>query len=420
MKSQSPEAGFAAEPDSSTPPRATAPDRLGGGLLIMLALLSALAPFAIDLYLPAFPEMVGSLGTTATGVQLTLTAFLLGLALGQLVFGPLSDRIGRRLPLIIGALLCVLASALAALSPNVEVLIAARVIQGLTGAAGMVIGRAIIADLAVGAAAARGLNLMMIVGGIAPVIGPVAGSLLVGPLGWRGLLWVVAGLAVLMLLAVIFGVPESHGAAKRRALIAGRHLTGSPYRALVSRSYLGYTLVFALSFAAFMGYIAASPFIYQTMMGFGPVAYGLSFAANAAGIAVFSGVSARLTATRSVRSLLGVGLVMILIGGLAVLLIALTGVPPITLLLPLFIMVAGMGFIFGNATALALDAAPGASGTGSAILGFLQYVLGALVSGLVGLAGETSALPLGLVMFASAVLAVAAFLLAGPRRTPAR
>ena len=168
-----------------SPCREAAP-RIPLGLLATLALLSAVAPFSTDLYLPGFPQMVADLRTSPTNVQLTLTACLLGLAIGPLVFGPLSDRIGRVRPLLAGAAICVLASLAAALAPTIEVLIAARFVQGFTGAAGMVIGRAIVSDLATGRAAARAFSLLMLVGGLAPVAAPLAGGFIVGPLGWRG------------------------------------------------------------------------------------------------------------------------------------------------------------------------------------------------------------------------------------------
>ena len=179
-------------------------------LLVVLALLSAVAPVATDLYLPAFPEMTAELQASATAVQLTLTAFLLGLTFGQLMFGPLSDRLGRRRPLIVGALLCVVASVVAATAPNIGILIAARFAQGFTGAAGMVIGRAVISDLTGGKTAGRAFSLMMIVGGVAPVIAPFAGGLLVDSLGWRGILWVVCAIAVAMLISIVAVVRESH------------------------------------------------------------------------------------------------------------------------------------------------------------------------------------------------------------------
>jgi DHA1 family bicyclomycin/chloramphenicol resistance-like MFS transporter len=187
-------------------------------LLVVLALLSAVAPVATDLYLPAFPAMTAELQASATAVQLTLTAFLLGLTFGQLMFGPLSDRLGRRRPLIVGALLCVVASVLAATAPNIGVLIAARFAQGFTGAAGMVIGRAVISDLTSGKTAGRAFSLMMIVGGVAPVIAPFAGGMLVDSLGWRGILWVVCAIAVAMLISIVFVVRESHPEKRRSEL----------------------------------------------------------------------------------------------------------------------------------------------------------------------------------------------------------
>ena len=192
-------------------PNRAAPERtITPALLVTLALLSAVAPFATDLYLAAFPTMVSDLHTTATAVQLTLTAFLLGLALGQLIFGPLSDRYGRVRPLVVGAGVCVAASAATVFAPSIDVLIGARLFQGIAGAAGMVIGRAIIADLASGKAAARAFSLMMIVGGVAPVVAPLAGGFLVAPIGWRGALAVILALSTLMLLAVLLVVRETH------------------------------------------------------------------------------------------------------------------------------------------------------------------------------------------------------------------
>lgn len=172
---------------------ATAPaEKISPALLAVLALLAAVAPFATDLYLPAFPQMSLDLATNTTGVQMTLTTFLVGVAVGQLSFGPLSDKYGRKRPLILGSLICLTASAVAAMAPTIGVLIAARFVQGFTGAAGMVIGRAVISDLAKGQAAARAFNLMVIVSGVAPVVAPFLGGLLVESFGWRGVLWVVS------------------------------------------------------------------------------------------------------------------------------------------------------------------------------------------------------------------------------------
>lgn len=387
--------------------------RLTGGLLLTLALLSAVAPFATDLYLAAFPQMTGDLRTDETGVQLTLTAFLLGSAAGQLVFGPLSDRFGRVRPLVAGAALCVVASAVAALAPSVGVLVAARVVQGLGGAAGMVIGRAVVTDLVSGAAAARALSLMMIVGGLAPVVAPLVGSLLVGPVGWRGILTVVLGLAVVMLVAVLAVVRETHPADRRAAGRAARTGTPSTAAALRSRGYLGHTVAYAFGFAVMMAYISASPFLYQDLMGMTEVQYGLVFGLNASLLAVVSGVSARLAGSVPVRRLLGVGLGVSLAASVALLVLVGAGVAAGWFAVPIAVAVAALGLVLGNGTALALAAVPHAAGSASALLGALQFGLAALVSPLVSLGGGTSPRNLAVVMVASAAVAVVGYAVAG-------
>ncbi|BBZ76669.1 Bcr/CflA family drug resistance efflux transporter [Mycolicibacterium anyangense] len=379
-------------------------------LLLALALLSAVAPVATDLYLPAFPEMTAELHASATAVQLTLTAFLLGLTFGQLAFGPLSDRVGRRGPLVVGTLLCVLASAVAATAPSVGILIAARFAQGFTGAAGMVIGRAVISDLATGKSAARAFSLMMIVGGIAPVVAPFAGGLLVGPLGWRGILWVVGGIAVLMFLSSAVLVRESHPMERREALKATVAEGISRWGELRSRTYLANTLAFGFGFSVMMAYISASPFVYQVMLGLTPMQYGIAFAVNALGLTATSALSARLTASVSSRRLLGTGLGVTLAATLTLLVLTLTAAPAWTVAVPIFVAVCCQGLILGNATALALAAVPTAAGAGSAGLGALQFGLGAAVSPLVSLGGEHTALPLAIVMVTLSVLAIAAYL----------
>jgi DHA1 family bicyclomycin/chloramphenicol resistance-like MFS transporter len=385
-------------------------------LLVTLALLSAVAPFATDLYLPAFPTMVTQLHTTAAGVQLTLTAFLIGLALGQLLFGPLSDRFGRIRPLIAGAVVCVAASAVTVFAPTVEVLIAARFAQGFAGAAGMVIGRAIISDLATGKAAARAFSLMMIVGGIAPVIAPLAGGFLIAPIGWRGALAVILGLSTAMLLAVIAVVRETHTEHRRAALRAQKATDGSPLTSLLSRTYLGNTAAFAFAFAAMMAYISASPFVYQTMMGLSAGEYGAMFGMNAFTLLAVSALSAKLASRYEVHHLAATGLGVVSASSIAVLTLATTGVSAGWLAIPLLTLVGGMGLIFGNTTALALSAAPRAAGSASAVLGASQFLLAALVSPLVSIAGESTAVPLGIIVVSASVIACVSLAVAGNRR----
>ncbi|MFD4676966.1 multidrug effflux MFS transporter [Lentzea sp. NPDC058450] len=383
------------------PSRSTIPTPL----LLVLALLASVAPFGIDLYLPAFPRMALDLQTSDTSIQLTLTMFLLGMAAGQLVFGPISDRFGRRGPLLIGSTVFVGASVLVALAPTIEVLLAGRLVQGLTAAAGLVIGRAVIADLATGRTAARAFSLMMIVGGVAPVVAPVLGSLLVDGIGWHGVLLVLAGLAVAMLAGSAAVVPETLPRERRGGGKEGR------FRALGHRSYLTAMATFVFSFAVLMAYISASPFLYQVVIGMSPLSYGLLFAVNALGLVSSSAIGSRMLRRSHPRRVLAIGQRWLLAAAAVLLLVALLPVSPVWLVVPIFFVVASLGFVMGPATALALDAVPGAAGTGSAVLGAAQFGFGAAISPLVSVGTGHSALPMAIVVAVLAVLANGAFAL---------
>ncbi|WP_228549983.1 multidrug effflux MFS transporter [Curtobacterium sp. VKM Ac-2887] len=387
--------------------------RIGVGLLLTLALLSGIAPFAIDMYLPAFPEMVTDLGTTAPVVQLSLTAFLLGAGVGQVVFGPLSDRFGRTSPLIAGMVIYLIASAAAALAPSVEFLIVARLVQGLAAAAGMVISRAIVSDLATGVEAARGLSIIMTVSGIAPVLAPVAGSLLAEPLGWRGLLWIVTALVAIGLVAVFLVVRETNPRAPRTTAAGRTAMSGSSKRALTSRVYVGNMLAFVFAFTTMMAYISASPFLYQGMMHLNQVQYGLAFGLNALALLVVGAVSARLTRRVHVATLARSGLLLNLSAVIVFGVLVVTDVPPIWLALPILVSVGALGLSFGNTTALALAAVPTAAGLGSAILGLLQNVFAGVAAPIVSIGGQSTAGPLAITMLVTSALANLAFAFAG-------
>lgn len=385
----------------------TSKDQGGGlsaSLLLTLALLSAIAPFATDLYLPAFPAMVGDLSTTATGVQLSLTTFLIGAGVGQVVFGPISDRIGRRVPLIVGALLFVVASIGAATAATISLLVVMRLAQGLFGAAGMVIGRAVISDRAHGEGAARAFSLMMIVGGIAPIIAPFLGSALADTIGWRGLLWVVVGIGIAAVLAVVVVVRES----RPREVIAAeraRAQKGSLHD-LSNRRFISNAVAFACAFATMMAYISASPFLYQDLMGMTTLQYGLAFALNALVLAVVSGVSVKLTYRFSIQVLTRTGLGINLASITVLVLLVLLDAPVLLLTIPILVAVGALGLVLGNTTALALESIPRPStGSASAMIGLLQFLLAGLVSPLVSIGGANSALPMALVMFVASVAA---------------
>ncbi|MFI1863558.1 multidrug effflux MFS transporter [Streptomyces jumonjinensis] len=349
-----------------------------------LALLCVVGPLSTDMYLPAFPRMGQELGTDASGVQLTLTAFLVGMTLGHLVFGPLSDRYGRRGPLLAGSVVCALATALCAVAPSLEWLVGARFVAGFAGAAGIVIGRAVVADVAEGAAAAKLLALLMTLGTIAPIVAPLAGGGVIEVFGWRGVFWVLSAVAAAVAAAVAVGVQESLPGEKRRRGGLGE-FAASVREVVGDRAYTGYTLAFSFGFGTLFCYIAGSPFLLQNVLGLSVGASAVAFSCGAVVAALAGVVNARLVERAGPGRLLRTGLFAMLAGSAALLLAAGTGVLTAALCLPLVAVVcAGIGLAFSNAAALAIGRVPGAAGTASALLGTVQSALGAVVAPLVG------------------------------------
>lgn len=382
--------------------------------LAALGLLAAFAPTAIDLYLPAFPEMAADLKAGPSGIQMSLAGFYIGAALGQPVFGPLSDRFGRRGPLVVGLLTCVLASAVAALAPNLVVLVAARTVQGFSAAAGMVIGRAMVSDLAAGNAAAKALSLMMVISGVAPVIAPTLGSLLGHLSNWRGILWGLAAFAAALLLLVLLGLKESHTRERRAQLKADAAAGPGRMAALRSRVFLGNVFAMAFSAAVMFAYVAASPFLYQGMFGMDPVQFGLMFGATAVVIVSINWYSARLIGRFSVRTILVAGVSVMVVAAFVFLLLVIAGVGNGWLIAALFVAVSFSGAVMPKAAALALAEVRHVAGTGSAVLGTVQFMAGAAVTPLVSLAGEHTALPFAIVMASSATAMGIACVVARP------
>jgi DHA1 family bicyclomycin/chloramphenicol resistance-like MFS transporter len=385
---------------AATAPATGAPIRWR--LLLVLASLAAVAPVATDLYLPGFPAVGDALGVGASGVQLTLTSFLVGLAFGQLVMGPLSDRFGRRGPLIASASVCVVAGVVCAIAPNLGVLVVARLVQGFAGAGGMVIGRAVIADVVTGLAAARAFTLMVTVGGIAPVLAPLVGGLLAGPVGWRGMLWTVAGLCAAMLVGVLVVLDETHPPERRVA--SGTSWTAGLRTAIGTRAYRAPVVVFACTFGVMMAYISASPFVYQDVVGLSEIEYGVAFGINAVGLIGAGWVSSRyverVAPARMVRGAIAVQLAATLV----FVALAVGGAPTWTYPLPIFVAVTSIGGIMGNVAALAMAEVRPVAGAGSAVLGFSQFAFGAVVSPLTGLGGESSAVVPAVVMAVASTL----------------
>jgi DHA1 family bicyclomycin/chloramphenicol resistance-like MFS transporter len=257
----------------------------------------------------------------------------------------------------------------------------------------------------------------MVVGGVAPVAAPVVGSALAPSFGWRGLLWIVAGIGAIALVATIATVPETRPRAAIKRAAAESH-QGSGLRSLGTRGYVGNALAYGFAFAVMMAYISASPFLYQTMMGLSALQYGLMFGLNALVLTGVSALSARLTVRFSVEGLTRTGLLVNLGAVVVFAALTFTGAPPMLLAIPILFAVAAEGLIFGNTTALALGAVnPNATGLASAFLGLLQFILAGLVAPLVGIAGQNTAVPLAIVMLAASFIANAAAHI-GYRRAP--
>jgi DHA1 family bicyclomycin/chloramphenicol resistance-like MFS transporter len=389
-------------------------------LVLLLGALAAFAPLSLDMYLPGLPELSDDLGAGASATQLTLTACLLGLAMGQLLLGPVSDARGRRAPLLAGLVAYAAASIACAAAPSIATLVVLRFAQGFAGAAGIVIARAIVRDVSSGAAAARLFSTLILVTNIAPIVAPIAGGQLLAVTDWRGVFVVLAliggGLLVATLAMVDETLPEhERGASSLRATLATFGML------LRQRAFVGCTLSCGLAFAAMFAYIAGSPFVLQDVYGMSATEFSFAFALNAVGILGAGTLSRRLAGTVAPERLLGAGLAIGATGGGALLLVVATDVVGLAGVLPaLFCVVASMGLVIPSATTLALAGARSVAGSASGLLGLAQFAFGAAAAPLVGLAGEDTALPMAIVIAALGAGAVTAFLtLVRPAPIPA-
>jgi DHA1 family bicyclomycin/chloramphenicol resistance-like MFS transporter len=375
--------------------------------LLILGALSAFGPLSIDMYLPALPGLARDFGVRPPAVQATLTTCLAGLALGQILAGPVSDARGRRPPLLFGLAAFAAASAVCALAPSVGVLVALRLLQGLGGAAAIVIARAVVRDRYSGVAAARYFAVLTLVNGLAPILAPVIGGQLLRVTSWRGVFVVLAGLGVLLLAVTAARLGESLAPERRRT--GGLRDTLATFARLArDRRFVSFALCLALGLASMFAYIAGSPFVLQDIYGASPQQFSAVFAVNALGIMGAGHVSARLVGRVSPHRLLTAGLTLNVAGGLALLVVVAAGVGGVVaVLVPLFATVASIGLILPNATALALELHPEAAGSASGAIGVAQFALAAALAPLVGIGGNATALPMALVIAACGVGAFA-------------
>jgi DHA1 family bicyclomycin/chloramphenicol resistance-like MFS transporter len=384
----------------------------------LLLVLTVFGPISMDLYLPALPALTVEMGAATSVAQLTVTACLIGLAVGQLVAGPLSDRYGRRGILLVGIVAYIATSALCALSPSIELLIVARVVQGLAGGVGIVIATAAGRDVFSGSALIRFYGSLTVVGGFAAIVGPLLGGLLNTFTDWRGLFVFLAviGAGILVLALVIFG--ETLPADRRTR--GGFGQTLRDYRTLLAdRTFLGAVLNQGFLYAALFAYLAGSTYVLQDIYGLSPQAYAAAFGLNSAGHMAFGYLAGRTAERWSIPGTLTIGVAVTGAGALGLLTAGLTPMPLWVVIVSLFALSSGVAISAPPATTLAMTDYPQMAGTASSLLGMVRFGFGGIAAPLVGVAGALSILPLGVVTVVAVALAAAAGLLLTHRRQPA-
>ncbi|MCG0285915.1 multidrug effflux MFS transporter [Streptomyces sp. PSAA01] len=408
----SPDTSAASRTSAAALPGLTAQRRTSLLVTLILGGLTALPPLSMDMYLPALPEVTDGFHSSAATAQLTLTACLMGMALGQLAVGPMSDRWGRRRPLLIGMVIYVIATAICAFAPTAGLLIGFRLLQGLAGAAGIVIARAVVRDLYDGIAMARFFSTLMLISGVAPIVAPLIGGQILRFTDWRGVFAVLTVIGTLLTFVVWRWLGETLPPERRQD--GGLAQTLRTMRGLLAdRVFTGYMLAGSFAFAALFAYVAGSSFIVQEIYGASPQTFSLLFGLNSIGLIATGQLNGRVLVGRvSMDKVLMVGLVVITVAA-AVLLVLASGVFGKAGLVPvagsLFVLMSAMGLAMPNTNAQALNRTPHAAGSASALLGTSTFLLGAVASPLVGIAGETTAVPMAVVQLVSALAAIACF-----------
>jgi DHA1 family bicyclomycin/chloramphenicol resistance-like MFS transporter len=388
--------------------------------VLVLGGLTALGPFTIDLYLPAFPVLQDELGVSPAAVQLTLTGTMVGFGLGQLIVGPWSDKVGRRLPLILATLLHIAASVGAALAPDIAWLSVFRLLQGFGAAAGGVVAMAMVRDLFGGKPLVRMLSRLALVNGLAPVLAPVIGSQLLQFMDWRGVFWVLAAYGVVVVAAVGFLIVETLPASRRH--VAGHSTLRDRYAALFrDRVYLGAAIIGGMTFTGLFGYLSTSSFLFQELYAFTAQQYGLLFAVNSVGIIIGVQTSSRLMRGRvAPQWILAVTTIVHLAMAVAIMVLDSSGAGFWGTAIPLWIYILACGFSFPAVQVLALAHHGAEAGTAASLLGALNFGLAGLISPLIGLMGVGSAVPMAFVMLLAAAVAIAALWgLVRPKTVPA-
>ncbi|GAA2009357.1 multidrug effflux MFS transporter [Microbacterium ulmi] len=351
--------------------------------VILLGALTALGPFTIDLYLPAFPVLEADFHTTAAAIQLTLTGTMIGFGLGQLIVGPLSDKVGRRIPLLAVTALHVLASVAAALAPTLELLAVTRVLMGAGAAAGGVVAAAIVRDLFGGKRLVVMLSRLALVSGVAPVLAPLVGSQLLRVMPWRGIFVVLAVYGAVMLVSAVFFIPETLPRARRQE--RGATTVWQRYLSVFSdRVFIGVLIIGGMTFSGLFSYLSASPFLFQDGYGFDAQLYGILFAVNSLGVVLGVQAASRLAARFGPQWVLAWSTGVLFVAGAAIIATDQLGLGLWGTIVPLFVFMTACGFTFPCVQVLALDRHGKAAGTAQSIIGATNFGVAGLITPVVG------------------------------------
>jgi len=372
-------------------------------IVLILGAITALGPFSIDMYLPGFPAMARDLEVSTSDIGLSLTSFFIGISVGQLIYGPLIDRYGRKPLILIGLALYLIASIGCSIAPSLNWLIFLRLVQALGGCVGMVASRAIVRDVFPISETAKTFSILMLVMGIAPIIAPTIGGMISAQFGWRFIFYILTAMALILLLLVYFGLPESKGPDKSISLHPGK-IFPAYVKVLETKSFLTYTFSGSLSMAGMFAYIAGSPFVFMKLHGFSESAYGWVFGANALGLILGSQLNRFALTKWSSSRISMVASTVQTIAAVALCAGCMAGILPVQgIIFFLVVFMTCLGFIGPNTSALSLEPFTHNAGSASALMGAFQMIIGALISGLVSHFHNGTVMPMVVLMAVCAV-----------------